>query len=136
MSFICKYRFLEHPSDIKIRAYGNTLSEVFINAASGMMAYIYGKHQIANGTSKYIEVSADNLESLLINWLSQILALSNISHGPCVSFTIKEFDKLKIIAETTLGKSRAHHEIKAVTYHELSLKQTKNGWVATVVYDI
>lgn len=131
-----KYKFLEHPSDIKIKAYGCSLSEVFINAALGMMAYIYGKNQNPTNNTKQIKVSADNYESLLINWLSQVLALSSINHSPCISFTIKEFSAYKIIAEVTLGKGRARNEIKAVTYHELNVKQTKNGWVTTVVYDI
>lgn len=136
MRTLRKYKFLPHPSDIKIRAYGDSLAEVFINAALGMMAYLYGENQSAITTNKQIEISGDNYESLLINWLAQILALSAINHSPCVSFTIKKFDEFKIIAEVALGKGKADNEIKAVTYHELSLKQTKSGWEATVVYDI
>lgn len=137
MSFNCKYKFLGHPADIKIKAYGYNLADVFINAALGMAKYIYGKNQTKANNAEEIEVTAENLESLLVNWLAKILALSAVNHCAYITFNIKELNTNKIIAEIgSVKKSKACNEIKAVTYHELDLKPTKGGWIATVVYDI
>lgn len=131
-----KYRFLAHPSDIKIAAYGHDLPETFINAARGMMAYIYGKNQTTIEQTEQIEITAENLESLLVNWLAKILTLSAINHHIYIDFSIQKFNTNKIIATIRSGKAKADNEIKAVTYHELELKSTKDGWSTTVVYDI
>ncbi len=131
-----KYKFLAHPADIKINAYGASLSEVFSNAALGMMAYVYGKKQVKVDKYEQIEIDGADTEQLLISWLAKILALSSINQRSYVSFNIKEISSQRLVAELGSGKARAVNEIKAVTYSELSLKQLKNGWVATVVYDI
>ena len=38
------YELLEHPADVKLRAWGATLEELFANAAAGMMAFLFGEH--------------------------------------------------------------------------------------------
>jgi SHS2 domain-containing protein len=131
-----KYEFLDHPADIKIRSFGKDLPELFINSALGMMEFLYGKVATNYIQTEQIEVKANNLESLLVDWLAEILYLSDTNKRAYLDYKIIEFSKTKIIADVGSQPATAKDDIKAVTYHELSIIQQPDGWQATVVYDI
>jgi SHS2 domain-containing protein len=131
-----KYEFLDHPADIKIRSFGKDLPELFINSALGMMEFLYGKVATNYIQTEQIEVKANNLESLLVDWLAEILYLSDTNKRAYLDYKIIEFSKTKIIADVGSQTATAKDDIKAVTYHELSIIQQPDGWQATVVYDI
>lgn len=133
-----KFKFLEHPAELKIRSRGKNLPELFINSALGMMSYIYkvSPKKIDNIINNKIEIHSQNLEALLIDWLSEILCLSDINKQAYISFKIIEFTPNKIIAEVGSVKAKARDDIKAVTYHELAISEKNNFWEAMVVYDI
>ena len=131
------YQFLEHPSDIKIRASGKSLPEVIIHAAEAMMAFLYDpSSEVTTKISENVTVEAESLESLLVNWLSDILWFSSTLHSKSVEYQIREFNKNKIVAQIIFTPSQAQDDIKAVTYHDLKISQEDHYWVADVVFDI
>lgn len=131
-----KHQFLAHPSELKIRAQGEDLPELFINSASGMMVYIYGDLPSETDRIDKIEISSQNLETLLVDWLSEILRLSDTNKRAYIHFRIIELTSDKIRAEIASAKVIAQNDIKAVTYHELAIIKKKDCWEATVVYDV
>jgi SHS2 domain-containing protein len=137
---IKKYEFLEHPADIKIRSYGKDLNELFVNSALGMMEFLYGTEipqgQILATDYETIEIHAEDLDSLFVSWLAEILYSSEVNYRACVEYRILEIDEKHVVAEVGSGKAQAKDDIKAVTYHDLKIEKTLDGWVATVVYDI
>jgi len=130
-----KYEYLEHPADLKICAYGKTLPELFINAALAMTNFLYEIKETQIAKTETVQVKADNLEDLLINWLAEILYLSDTNYLACVDFKIKTFDEKKIIAEVGMTSAEAKDDIKAVTYSELKVKKIDDGWEAVFVCD-
>ena len=133
-----KYEFLEHPADIKIHSFGKNLPELFTNSALGMMAFLYGKgvEKTTITNIEKVKIQAGDLESLLIDWLSELLYLSNSNYRAYVYYNFKKFNKNKLVAEVSSGGAYAQDDIKAVTYHDLSIKKKNNRYEATVVYDI
>lgn len=133
-----KYEFLEHPSDIKIRAFGSDLPEMFVNAALGMMAFLYGDASSIPSSKKShkIQIESSNLESSLVDWLSEILWLSDTKHCVCTNIQIIEFGDNKIIADVFFVEATANDDIKAVTYHDLKVEKVGNKWISEVVFDI
>jgi len=131
-----KYKFLDHPADIKIQSFGKDLAELFTNSALGMMAFLYETDDVKITRTDHIEIEADNLESLLIDWLSEILYLSDTHYRNYCDYKITFIDEKKIIAEVGSGEAVAKNDIKAVTYHDLKIEKKDHEWVATVVYDI
>jgi len=132
-----KFEFLEHPADIKIRSYGKDLPELFINSALGMMTFLYENvNSIQTTQEETIEVEAEDLESLLVNWLSELLCDSDTHHRCFIKFKILFFSNTKLIAKAEVGNAIAQDDIKAVTYHDLKIIKEDNGWNATVIYDI
>ena len=132
-----KHEILEHAADMKIRAVGKSLEEVFVNSAYGMMEYIYGK-QAEKGECREETIEAEGIdsESLLVNWLSEILYLSDANNRAYFDFEILDFGEFFIKAKAKSCAASAQDDIKAVTYNEIKVEKRDGGWVAEVVFDV
>ena len=133
-----KFKFLDHPADLKIQVYGKNLEELFTNTALGMMTFLYPKKVaiINHETKKEIRIRANDLKALLVDWLSELLYLSDTND---VCYNDFDFEKLKedeLVAIAFGRRVKAKEDIKAVTYHGLEVKQTSKGWQAIVLFDI
>jgi len=135
------YEFIDHTADIGIKAYGKTLSEAFENAAKGMFSIITDNSEIENIGQYDITLSADDLEQLLVDWLSELLYLHSAKNLVFGFFKIElDENKNKLSAKIfgeklNMSKHKAGAEIKAVTYHILEVKNKKPYYVK-VLFDI
>jgi SHS2 domain-containing protein len=138
------YELIEHTADIGIRVRGKDLRELFENAARAMFDIIAEKKpQVAGRKSQVkkiiIKQKAENLEELFVNWLNELLSLSAVKELIFEDFNIKKIDENNIEASATgssVDNYRVNTEIKAATYHELKLEQTKAGCLAEVIFDV
>ncbi len=140
-----KFREIEHTADVGIIAYGETLETLFENAAYGMLYISYGNLSIDSNLSLKIELEEPDEYTLLVTWLSEInyLTIGNdfmihkISH-----INITHSEKIWKLEAVIKGTQAANFldffntEIKAVTYHQLKIKETKNGFECQVIFDI
>ncbi|PIP24320.1 MAG: hypothetical protein COS25_02355 [Candidatus Nealsonbacteria bacterium CG02_land_8_20_14_3_00_37_10] len=132
-----KYEILEHKADLKIRAFGKDLKELFENAMIGMFEsakYEGGGRKI----KKEIKVSSLDLLSLLVDFLSEALYQSQINKEIYNDIKFTKLIDTELEAELIGQKvERFGEDIKAVTYHNLEIKQNKNKiWEGTVLFDI
>ena len=74
------YELIDHTADVAIKAYGKTLSEAFENAAKGMFDIITNNSDIESIGQYNIELETDNLEQLLVDWLSELLFLNSANN--------------------------------------------------------
>lgn len=135
------FEVLEHPADIGFRAFGGTPAELFSNAAVALLAIAADLDRAAPRERYNIHAEGQDWESLLVNWLSEVLWLYD---GRGIAF--KEFQVAEIgprsISATGLGEPRdpqrhpARLVVKAVTWHQLKVAETPQGWVAEVYLDI
>ncbi|MGC9048989.1 MAG: archease [Patescibacteria group bacterium] len=133
-----KYEILEHTADLKIRAFGRDLSELFSNMIKGMFEacgpIISDNLSTVN---REIKIQSQNLESLLVDFLSEALYLSDVNNE---AYFEAEFEKLT--DRELIGKIKGNkieglkEEIKAATWHDLEIKKTPTNWQATVLFDI
>ncbi len=144
MIIMKKYEFLEHPADLKIRAFGHDLAEVFVNAALGMMEFLYGENICSRDiptlsrdvSTERVKIKSHDLPSLLVDWLSELLYLSDTNNRVYVGFKINKIGETEIEAEVGSYPAKAIEDIKAVTYNELKIGKQDGLWVAEVVFDI
>ena len=135
------YEYIDHTADVGIKAYGKTLSEAFQNAAKGMFNIITDNSEIENIGQYDITLSADDLEQLLVDWLSELLYLHSTKNLVFGFFKIELDEKNKKLSAKIFGeklnmsKHKAGAEIKAVTYHMLEVKNKKPYYVK-VLFDI
>ena len=140
------YEILEHPADVGLRICGRTLSELFANAAHGLMALALrsedgSRTQTPTQAAEHVPVTAHgiDLEDLMVNWLSEILYRIDSERWIFSDFSVSRVSDTMAEGEAV----GAHHDlaarvvpVKAVTYHQLSVCQTPNGWEAVVYFDI
>ena len=154
-----KYEILEHVTDLKIRSFGRTKEELFLNAMSGM--YEGAKYEVQDGKiEREMKVSSPDLASLLVDFLSELLYLTEINREVYEQIQFKKFDDPSTLRQAQgrpefdrratssgqvklegilIGKKlkRMGVLIKGVTYHDLEIHQRKDKtWEATVLFDI
>jgi len=124
------YRYLEHMTDAFIEVTGNTLNEAFENSGIAVVDTMVDIKLVEKKETRKLELSANDLKSLLYNWLEEIIILT-ITEG----FVPKTFN-VKIIKNEIYSLSaeiggeeinfEKHHfklEIKAPTYHLMEIKE-------------
>ena len=136
-----KYEFIEHTADLGFKVYGASLEELFAHAAEAFFEAMVALEGVAEGTERSIEVEADALDDLMVSWLSELLYLFDAERLIFKSFQVKRIENNRLEA-TIRGEvlDPARHEIKsgvkAVTYHQLYVKEKDGGWEAQVILDI
>ena len=138
-----KYRFFEHTADIGFEAHGKNLNELFRSCASAVFDLTADIKKIEGKKEKKFRLTADNVEHLLYDFLSEILYIRDVN-----SFIFKDC-KIKIkegknyvLNAILIGEpiDRKRHElrreVKAVTMHEFTVKKSSGKWKARIILDI
>lgn len=135
------YEILEHTADIGFRAWGETPGELFENSAQAMMAIAAETDRVEASSERAVEVSGEDYESLLVNWLSEVLYFFDSGEFVAARYRVKEITPTKLRARLQ-GEPRqpARHPwkliVKAVTYHEIEVAERKGRWECRVFLDI
>jgi SHS2 domain-containing protein len=132
---------LEHPADIGFRAFGDDLPDLFGSAALALLS-IAGDPSAAEPRQEFrIAVESGDRESLMVDWLSEVLYWFD---GKRIAFREFAITGLTDCAIQAIGRGepreperhRAKLIVKAVTYHQLKIEQRDGLWVAEVYLDI
>ena len=138
---IKKYRQLAHTADVAYRIRGNSLAEIYVNAAKALVATITDRRCLRQKESRDIKAEAPDREALLVTWLNHLLYLYDVD-----GFLGREFEILELTDETLTARARgeafdperhvAKTAVKAATYHHLEITPRNHGWQATVILDL
>ena len=133
-----RYELLEHTADVMVRAYGKDLEECFANAAYALFDQIVDVSKVEPRTEVSFEVEGHDLESMLYNFLSEFLYLHDAKQLVLCEFDVR-IQGHKVICKAkgerlSSERHRRRHEVKAVTYHMLSVDP--KGPSVTVIFDI
>ncbi len=135
------FEILEHPADVGFVAYGRTLEELFENAALAMLSLACELVSVEERITRFVQTTGSDNEALLYGWLAEVLAAADaeqlvfrradvtaVGNGrACGTLFGEPYDKKRHQAGTY---------IKAVTYHQLRVEQTGEGWRAQVYLDV
>lgn len=131
------------PSDCAFRAHGSDLNELFSQAALAVTTCMVDPATVQAARKLNIELSADTLEDLLYDWLSEIIFLKDTELIFLTEFKIdiKVGDTIRLTAQAAGGtidydSQKISVDVKAVTMYKFSVKQTESGWEAFAVLDI
>ena len=136
------YEFFDHTADVGLTAYGASLPELFQNAALGLTALLVDPATVhPGGIRERIRAQAPDKETLLVNWLNEILFLYSVQLMVFCRFRVRKFSATEIVAEgegELLDPVRHSvlREVKAATFHGLKIKATAEGAEASVVFDV
>ncbi len=135
------FEFVEHTADLALCARATDERELFVQAARGMYGLL---GQLQPGTQLVettIEVHAPDVESLLHDWLTELLWQLDSEKCLFERFHFTRFDPQRLAARCSgtiydQNHSERSVEIKAVTYHDLSIERHGDVYEVTIVFDI
>lgn len=136
-----KYILIDHTADIGIDVFGDSLKELFSNAAFAMFDIIADLSNVKNKDEYRISVSGVDREQLLVNWLSELLYVHDVKGLLFKDFTITNITdtQLDAIVRGERYKDGIHvikTEMKAVTYHNLSIIRKDSQWQGRIIFDL
>jgi len=137
-----RFEFFEHTADIGVIAYGKTLKQAFANTAYGMFSILVDNlHKVNTQKTVTIEVSGNDLQEILVAFLSELLYNHTVGNLILKKFSIKEirdtFLKAKAAGEYYHpNRHKLLHEIKTVTYHQLKIEEKEGYFRIQVIFDI
>ena len=138
-----KFEFIDiTTADVAFIAYGNSLNELFENAALAMFEVMINTKKVKKREKREINEKGIDLESLMFNWLNDLLyyygAEGLVFSDFKVNINLKNYT-LNAIAFGEEVDPLIHEvkiEVKAATYHLLKIWKEKNLWKARVILDI
>jgi SHS2 domain-containing protein len=136
-----RYTIFDHTADLGMEIYGNTPQELFSHAAFAVFDIMTDLRHVEVTEERQIVVEGDGWEDLLVNYLREILYLFNGERLMLKEYSIKSIDTHRVEA-TVRGerfdpaRHRIHVEIKAVTYHQVAVSDTPDGWRGRVICDV
>ena len=132
-----RFEEIPHTADWSFRAFGKDLREFFTNAAFALFVMQGATSTGATETARAVEVSGIDYESLLVNWLTELLWLQESRREIYPRCQIDALSPTALRAQVFGTPIRQIDKIiKAVTYHNLKIEQTTNGWETVVVVDV
>jgi SHS2 domain-containing protein len=131
----------EHTADLGLRATAPTLDALFAEMAACLVsATVEDPTGVRPLQERRIELAGTDREFLLFDWLKELLVRFETDRLLFASFDVSVTDG-GLIA-TVRGEpydAERHplaHEVKAITYHELKVERTADGWLGEVIVDI
>ena len=131
------YIEIEHTADWAIRVRGARLSELFVNAATGMYSLMADLAAVTPDVERAIQVKGVDAEALLVNWLNELLYHTEMDGEVFCEFAIHSFEATHLSSTARAGRGgNLKKHIKAVTFHNLSIVATGDGYEVTLVFDV
>ena len=158
-----KFEILDHPAELRLRIYGKTIEELFTNAAEALacvqkknitLLMRSPKECYKNLKKELVKIQSIDLNALLVDFLSEILARSQINKK---IYKVSNFKILNSSHNNKLSAGQASLEVeiigcpveyfdedvKAITYQDVDIKsKIKNQksklriWQTDIVLDI
>jgi SHS2 domain-containing protein len=130
---------IDHTADRAFRVTGRDMAALLENAARAMQAFDREEALTTGERSgtRDIEVEGVDGESLLVNWLNEILYLEHVYQLVCEQFHIDEIKNHQVRARVEMRKcDPTLRHVKAVTFHNLKIREISEGLEAEIVVDV
>ena len=130
---------ISHTADVKIRARALTLDALFTEAFLALMQVVYGTDRKL-GIVKEIRIESDNIESLLCDFLSEVLFIAEVE-GLVLSraeITIDDLHLTAILDGESFDPLRhsSGTEVKGISYSGLVITHGANGYMLDIIFDV
>lgn len=135
------YEFFDHTADVGIRLAAPDLEALLADAGRALYALIVDNADDIRPDQRFeFRVAGSQPDYLLFDWLSELLR-----HFESTRVVLSRFD-VRLDADGLTAQAwgepldedrhRLGNEVKAVTYHQLEVKQADGEWRGEVILDI
>lgn len=136
------FEYIEHTADAGMHVWGESLKTLFTHAAQGLFELIAVIDSIDEISAINIQLESESIEMLLVSWLDELIFRHETDEMFFKRAEICSISSTELVANvygesTDYNKHVVYTEIKAVTYHQLYVKQNPdNNWEAQVIFDL
>jgi len=135
-----EFEIVDHTADVGIRAYDASLNQAFAKAAKALFSLITELDNVDEVLHRDIELVAPDQESLLVEWLNELIYLFDTENIIFKRFDITRLNSTRLKArgygeKVDSSKHKLKIGVKAATYHMLKVDKT-NGCQVQVLFDI
>ena len=133
------YEELTHTADVKIRACAATQDALFSEVCQALMQVMYGEDR-HGGILRVIDISAPDRESLVCDFLSEVLYVSEVD-GLVFRHADVHLDGMHLHAVLD-GEpfDQARHnrgtEVKGISYSGMSITKSTKGYMLDILFDV
>ncbi|MBN1297911.1 archease [bacterium] len=139
----CQYgliREIATTADTALQIRALSVSELFAAAGWGLSWLLIDPVIAAESVTREVDLSAGDLEELLVEWLTELLYIFDVDHLVFFEFelTVTEQRVVGCIRGFRFDPSRMALKtaVKAVTWHALSVRRSVRGCRAHILFDL
>ena len=131
---------MEHTADVAIRVWGRDLAGLFAQAALGMAHQQADPATVERTSEICVDLAAGDVETLLVSWLGELLyrgERDGASEMVFVEFDVCDISPVPIQAVARGGRAGEFRRyIKAVTFSDLAVRRSEEGYQTVIVFDV
>ncbi len=135
------YKLINHTADLGIHVFGTDPVELFANAAFATFDMLTEIDSLKSLKTTNLKVTGDDWSDLMVNWLRELLYLWNGKELLVKKAQILALSENELSANVELDpfdpdRHEIKIEIKAVTYHQIQVSSSPQGWEAKIIFDV
>ena len=135
------YHLISHTSDLGMEVWGKDLPDLFAQAGWAFFDIMVETRGIKLTQERAMTVEAPDLEALMVAWLGELLYIFETEHLVFGRLLIQTMTSqtLSAIGWGEFFDPKKHQVktvVKAVTYHQLRIWETRRFWRARVIFDL
>jgi SHS2 domain-containing protein len=133
----------DHTSgDFLFEAYGDTLNELFAACAAACFYAMTDLEKIRPVKEYSLELKGESAEDLLYNFISELIYMKDVEKVFLSVFNIEIAPDCQFLNATVMGepidykKHTIKTDVKAATYHDLTIQKLETGFQARMMLDL
>ena len=138
------YKFVDHTADVAVDIEADSMEELFMVSAQAWKETLFENNIIEEKEEQKIKITENDLELLLVKFLDELNFLFQTKRWICSFVKEISFQKNNAWSLSGLlsgekfneGKHPVSLEIKAVTFHQMEIKNIHGRYTTRIVFDI
>jgi SHS2 domain-containing protein len=136
MQSLAGYQEIAHTADWELHVWAPDMPALLEQAALGTYALMGTRLQPGPRQSRRLEIDYQDKEDLLVSFLAELLLLCELENLGFDTFDLRIEDECLIAHLSGTPITSIAKEIKAVTYHNLVIRETAPGLETNIVFDV
>jgi SHS2 domain-containing protein len=127
---------IDHTADLALRVRGEDFQDLLIQAALGLYALLNVKTEDDSSVEYSFCIEEDSREAMLVDFLNELLYLCEDGRQTFHTFSFKKENNKMLVHAQGEKVAAIERSIKAVTFHNLAIKEVQTELQTTVTFDV
>jgi SHS2 domain-containing protein len=132
------HELIDHTSEVQLRLRADSLGGLLAEAGRALAGLQFRGAEAGITTGpRRLHVSAADRESLLVDWLNELIFLAETERWVATEFEIERADAESVVARVSgVELARISGLVKAATMHGLRVAEVDGWWEGEVILDV